>query len=60
MPTLFSIIENNPRRLAQIKGISPKMAGKIHEQYMGLQTIRGVIISLQKHGAFHQRGHGGL
>ncbi len=46
----FSIIENNPRRLAQIKGISPKMAGKIHEQYMGLQTIRGVIISLQNMG----------
>lgn len=46
----FSIIENNPRRLAQIKGISPKMADKIHEQYMGLQTIRGVIISLQNMG----------
>ena len=46
----FSVIENNPRRLAQIKGISPKMADKIHEQYMGLQTIRGVILSLQNMG----------
>lgn len=46
----FSVIENNPRRLAQIKGISPKMADKIHEQFVGLQTIRGVIISLQGMG----------
>ncbi|MGI6665790.1 MAG: ATP-dependent RecD-like DNA helicase [Christensenellaceae bacterium] len=46
----FAIIENEPERLAEIQGISLKMARSIHEQFMGMQTVRSMVMQLQKLG----------
>ena len=44
------MIENEPEQLAQVKGISLRMAMKIHEEFHGMQTVRGIVMQLQKMG----------
>ncbi|MBR3294707.1 MAG: ATP-dependent RecD-like DNA helicase [Clostridia bacterium] len=46
----FNVIENSHEDLAVIKGISRKMADSIHEQFLNVQTIRGIVMQLQKMG----------
>lgn len=46
----FAVIENEPEQLAQVKGISLRMAMKIHEDFQGMQTVRGIVMQLQKMG----------
>ncbi len=46
----FAVIENEPEKLEDVRGISPKLAQKIHEQFVGIQNVRGVIMQLQKMG----------
>ena len=46
----FAVIENEPEQLAQVKGISLRMAMKIHEEFHGMQTVRGIVMQLQKMG----------
>ena len=46
----FDMIENHPELLAQVKGVSKSLALKIQEQYVDLQSIKNVVIQLQKLG----------
>ena len=46
----FAVMENEPERLAEVQGISAGLAKKIHEQFTGMQTVRSVIMQLQKLG----------
>lgn len=46
----FDIIENHPELLAQVKGVSKSLALRIQEQYLDLQSIKNVVIQLQKLG----------
>ncbi len=46
----FDIIENDPDKLAGIKGISRNLAAKIHEQIMELHGVRSIIMELQEMG----------
>ena len=46
----FTVIENQPEKLADVKGISRNLADKIHEQFISMQTVRGIIMQLQKLG----------
>ena len=46
----FRVIEQDPLRLVQVKGISPTLAQRIHEQMLEHTTSRGVIINLQNMG----------
>ena len=46
----FSVIENKPEQLAKIKGISARAAMKIHEDFIRMQAVRGVVMQLQKMG----------
>lgn len=46
----FAVIENDPDRLAEVHGISLKQARRIHEQFMDMQTVRGIVMQLQSMG----------
>lgn len=46
----FRIMEEEPERLAEIKGISMNMAGKIYEQYSEKREMREAVIFLQQYG----------
>lgn len=46
----FDIIENNPLKLCEIKGISPKKARAISEHYSKLLEIKPIILFFQSHG----------
>ncbi|MBE5760243.1 MAG: ATP-dependent RecD-like DNA helicase [Clostridiales bacterium] len=46
----FQIIETDPDRLAEIKGVSRALARKIHEQVMELHGVRAVLMQLQEMG----------
>lgn len=46
----FDILENHPDLLSQVKGVSKSLALKIQEQYVALQSIKNVVIQLQKLG----------
>lgn len=43
-------IENDPAKLAEIKGISLKKAMQIHETYLGLKDMQETILFLQGYG----------
>lgn len=46
----FDILENNPQRLAEIKGISEKKAKQIGEEYKRQFTVRSLLLSLSSLG----------
>lgn len=46
----LEIIENNPKELAKIKGISPKKAMQIHDGYMTYKDVQNIIIFLSEYG----------
>ncbi|MBR4078661.1 MAG: ATP-dependent RecD-like DNA helicase [Christensenellaceae bacterium] len=46
----FDVIEHDPLALSRIKGISPALAERIHEQVMEHGTSRTVIVALQNIG----------
>ncbi|SKA63983.1 exodeoxyribonuclease V alpha subunit [Eubacterium uniforme] len=46
----FEIIENEPERLAEVKGISRKGALTIYEQVSNQRSMRDAMIFLQKYG----------
>jgi len=46
----FQVIEEEPERLAEIKGISRKMAASIAEQFAEKQQMRQAMIFLQDYG----------
>ncbi len=46
----FDVIENEPHRLSDVSGISPKKAQKIHEQFSELVDVRDTIVQLEKLG----------
>ncbi len=46
----FDILENEPERLAEIKGISLEKAKKIGKEYNAQRSTRALIISLSKYG----------
>ncbi len=46
----FRIIEREPERLAEIRGISERMAMSIHEQYIEKKDSQRVILFLQRFG----------
>lgn len=46
----FDILENNPERLAEIKGISLEKAKKIGKEYKTQCSTRALIIALSKYG----------
>lgn len=46
----FRIIEEEPERLAEVKGISEKKAREIAEQVEGKKDVRKAMIYLQKYG----------
>ena len=46
----FYVIENDPDQLARVHGISLRLAHKIHEEFSGMQTVRGIVMQLQKMG----------
>ena len=46
----FEIIENEPERLAEVKGISTKGALSIYEQVSNQRSMRDAMIFLQKYG----------
>lgn len=46
----FSIIENDYEKLAEIKGVSLRLAESIHDQFVQIQSVRSIIMELQKMG----------
>lgn len=46
----FQVIEQSPEELAEVQGVSFKLAMRIHEQFMDMQTVRSIIMQLQKMG----------
>ncbi len=46
----FHIIEDEPERLAEVKGISEKMAREIYRQFYEKQGMRNALIFLQQYG----------
>lgn len=46
----FRIIEEEPERLAEIKGISEKMAREIYRQFQEKREMRNAMLFLQKYG----------
>ncbi len=50
----FRIMEEEPERLAEIKGISLNMAAKIYEQYNEKREMREAVIFLQQYGISNQ------
>ncbi len=52
----FDVIENEPDRLIEIKGISSRLADSIQNQYTALKETRNIIIELQKLGLSVKEG----
>lgn len=52
----FEIIENEPERLAEIKGISERKAREIASQMADRRDLRVVMMVLQKYGITYQLG----
>lgn len=52
----FEIIENEPERLAEIKGISERKAREIASQMADKRDLRAVMMVLQKYGITYQLG----
>ncbi|MCH5251849.1 MAG: ATP-dependent RecD-like DNA helicase [Lachnospiraceae bacterium] len=50
----FEIIENEPERLAEVKGISEKKARGISEQFEEKREMRSAMIFLQQYGISNQ------
>ena len=48
----FRIIEEEPERLVEIKGISERIAGEIYRQFEEKREMRQAMIFLQKYGIF--------
>lgn len=46
----FEIIEKNPERLAEVKGVSEEKAQKIAQAYMSVQSMREAVMFLQGFG----------
>lgn len=46
----FEIIGNEPERLAEVKGISMRLAGEIQKQFYEKQEMRQAMMTLQKYG----------
>ncbi len=46
----FKIIESEPERLAEVKGISEKMAREIYRQFSEKRELRNAMLFLQKYG----------
>ncbi len=46
----FRIIEEEPERLSEIKGISDRMARSIYEQAAGKRALRDAVIFMQSYG----------
>ncbi len=46
----FAIIESEPERLAEVKGISEKMAREIYRQFSEKRELRNAMLFLQKYG----------
>ncbi|MBR0415440.1 MAG: ATP-dependent RecD-like DNA helicase [Clostridia bacterium] len=46
----FDVIENEPQRLTQIKGISPNKAEKISEVFVSQKALRNTMSALQEYG----------
>lgn len=46
----FKIIETEPERLAEVKGISEKMAHEIYRQFSEKRELRNAMLFLQKYG----------
>ena len=46
---IFDVMLNEPERLAQIKGISRDKANKIGKSYTELQSMRSIVMFLQKY-----------
>ncbi len=46
----FHVIENEPERLAEVKGISEKMAREIYQQFAEKRELRNAMLFLQKYG----------
>ena len=46
----FHVIENEPERLAEVKGISDKMAREIYQQFAEKRELRNAMLFLQKYG----------
>ncbi|MEE0944022.1 MAG: ATP-dependent RecD-like DNA helicase [Clostridia bacterium] len=44
----LEIMLNNPARLAEIRGISPKRAEKISSAFLELQSMQGIVMYLQQ------------
>lgn len=44
----LDIMLNHPKRLAEIRGISPKKAEKISAAFLELQSMQGIVIYLQQ------------
>ncbi|VAW88851.1 RecD-like DNA helicase YrrC [hydrothermal vent metagenome] len=47
---VFDVIENHPKRLAEVQGIGPKRATKIIESWDEQRAARDVMVFLQSHG----------
>ncbi len=52
----FRIIEEEPKRLAEVKGISERKAKEIADQVVGKQEMRQAMIFLQQYGISHSLG----
>lgn len=50
----FRIIEEEPERLAEIKGISKRIAGEIYRQFEEKRELRHAMLFLQKFGISNQ------
>ena len=46
----FDVIENEPERLTQIKGLSQNKAEKISEQFVSQKALRNTMAALQEYG----------
>ena len=46
----LEILENNPKRLAEVKGISPKKASELSEAYKNQFGVRTCMLFLQQYG----------
>ena len=46
----FDVLENDPKRLAELKGISPAKALAISQEFKKQFAVREVMISLEKYG----------
>ena len=46
----FAVIEEEPERLAQVKGVSANAAKKIQAQFIELKAVRGIVMELQQLG----------